>query len=203
MADLELKDFVSFDELVTPRIMPVVFWTLQIVNAAFWIRFLVGGYQSETPETVDAAGQVIPPGTETNWGVVFFGILMYLGGVVALRVVADLILCIFRWQASTRGILMAMTGAPAQVVAAHADPVPPAAAVTPGPPATAARPAAVSTPPPWEDGAAGQPPAAPQAPPVQAPPVQAPPVQAPAQAPPRPPAQASPPHAQPPSPPAT
>lgn len=173
MADLELKDLISFDELVTPHIVPIAFWATQALNAFFWMRRLVATAVSTVPEAPDPTdlNKMIAEHTVTNWGAIVFCMLALVTTIVLIRVGADLLLCIFRWQASTRGILMAMTGAPAALAAGQAEP-----AVAPPSPAPAARPAAVSASPPWEAGAPQAPtpspaPSAPQAQPPQPPPV--------------------------------
>ena len=166
MADLELKDLISFDELITPHIVPVAFWTLQALNAFFWMRRLVATattYVEAAPDPADPA-RMIADHTVTHWGSILFCMLALVTMIVLIRVAADLLLCIFRWQASTRGILMAMTGAPAQLAASQAEPV-----VAAPPSAPTARPAAVSASPPWEAAPPPAPPA-PQAQPPQPPP---------------------------------
>ena len=170
MADLELKDLVSFDELVTPRLVPIAFWACQALNAFFWMRRLAATASTDVPAGLDATtGQAVDAHAEIHWGSILFCMLALVTMIVLIRVAADLLLCIFRWQASTRGILMAMTGAPAQLAASQAEPIVAAPA-----PAPTARPAAVSASPPWEAGAQQAPaPPAPQAQPQQPPPPQA------------------------------
>jgi len=163
VADLELKDLVSFDELVTPRLVPIAFWACQALNAFFWMRRLGATATSGGEGGIDpVTGQIVEPQTVIHWGSIIFCMLALLTTMVLIRVGADLLLCIFRWQASTRGILMAMTGAPAQLAASQAEPD--VAATSPAP---TARPATVSASPPWEAGAqqAAAPPAPPPPPP--------------------------------------
>ena len=169
MADLELKDLISFDELVTPRIVPIAFWATQALSAFFWIRRLGATATSGGEGGIDpVTGQIVEPQTLIHWGSIIFCLLALLTTMVLIRVGADLLLCIFRWQASTRGILMAMTGAPAQLAASQVE-----HGVAATSPAPAARPAVVSASPPWESGA---PQAPPQPQPPQAQPPQPPPV---------------------------
>lgn len=186
MADLEVKDLVSFDELVTPRIVPFAFWLFQAVNAVFWLAALVSGAKTDVPESVDfETGQTVAAHADFHWTKIITCLVMVVVGAVVIRVVCDLVLCVFRWQASTRGILMALTGAPLSLAQAQGGTTSgppryvaaPAAAAAPAHPAVAPVPAAGTSPtgapqagappvvspqPPWEQGAAPQAPAPPR-----------------------------------------
>jgi len=138
MSGLTLKQLVSFDELIAPRLIPAFFWSAEIASAVAWIDFI------HARAVVHSAGSVAPMSGENAAGVAWWNLLVGVAGLIffaiLIRVVTDLVVALFRWQEATAGILEALKP--------EAEPDREAAARRPSPPV---RPVTVSTPPPWEN----------------------------------------------------
>lgn len=122
MARPGLRELVSFDHLVTPRLASLAFWLGQLANASIWGLILRSAYKeydydeaavwSGPPMTEgEAAPDFGMPRETIQWDNIWMCLVLFLLGIVLVRVLVDLVLVRFRRLDTERAILSAMAGA--------------------------------------------------------------------------------------------
>jgi hypothetical protein len=116
MRPFEWRDVFTMKKVITPHIATLAFWVAEVFNVYIWIRYLRAVYKSYDYSSGLSPGfdysQPYSPHTKVNYEAIFVGIVLFLLTTLAIRIVFELVLVIMRWQASTRGILIALTGGP-------------------------------------------------------------------------------------------
>jgi hypothetical protein len=127
-----LRDLVSFDHLVTPRVAAVVFWVAQVANASVWFLVLRSAYKSydyeealfSSPPVME--GDVPPdygmPKETIQWDNIWLCVVLFVLFAILIRVLLDFVLVQFRRLDVERGMLATMSGGQPAAAAAGTAP---------------------------------------------------------------------------------
>ena len=116
-----LSELFSFDHLATPRIAAAVFWIAQVANASVWVLILRSVYKqvdygdiASWETSITGEGEMAPdygmPPETIQWDNIWVCLVLFVLGVVVIRVLVDVALVQFRRLDAERGILDALGG---------------------------------------------------------------------------------------------